>query len=530
MANRNVAKKADNSLTSSELPSRSASPANAAVTPRLSSDSNLGQATDQKKTVQEPLASNGVGTGGTSDTRPESFQSSPQLQASAGIGEANSARPSTDSHASIPALLSIDLTPTAAQELGLPVGDGSGLQNDFKSPEEYRQILEQMQADYETSELRRQEETHDYLERIDALQAKLQYLTREAAAIAKTALSEADPGSIEHSLAAKDEKIALLLEEGHKLSQTELKHMSIIKKLRAKATEDENRLSDFKRTAERHEKAARDLRERAKRAEAAERRVTENSKTISQLEKELDSVRNDRDVKAALVQDLQAKLSDATSLAREEESKAQEEALALERKVGGVLKEEILQLKSERETSDRQHQSELRGLRDNLERTKERMRLAEIEQQGEHNVGHLRILCLCHYSVTFTLQILESRLETLRARLEEASTGTSGDVQAKLLRQIETLQTQYAVASENWQGIEGSLIARIAAVEKERDDIAKREADVRRKARETVSVLAIRAYRFERVALTTSAEHQITVRGRRAGEGHRGIGRYSVGA
>lgn len=79
-------------------------------------------------------------------------------------------------------------------------------------------------------------------------------------------------------------------------------------------------------------------------------------------------------------------------------------------------------------------------------------------------------------------------------------------MQAKLLRQIETLQTQYAVASENWQGIEGSLIARIAAVEKERDDIAKREADVRRKAREAVSVPTTRAYGFKN-ALIASAEH-----------------------
>lgn len=298
-----------------------------------------------------------------------------------------------DSHASTPALPSTDLIPTTTQDSGLPVEDGPVLPEDFKSPEEYKQILEQMQADYETSELRRQEETHDYLERIDALQAKLQYLTKEAAAIAKTALSEASPGGIEHSLAAKDEKIALLLEEGHKLSQTELKHMSIIKKLRAKATEDDNKLADSKRTAERHEKVARDLRERVKRAEAAERRIIENSKTISQLEKELDSVRNDRDAKAALVQDLQSKISDATWLAREEESKAQEEALTSERKAGGVLKEELLQLKSEREVSERQHQSELRSLRDNLERTKERTRLAEIEQQGEHNVCKSRNLC-----------------------------------------------------------------------------------------------------------------------------------------
>ena len=80
-------------------------------------------------------------------------------------------------------------------------------------------------------------------------------------------------------------------------------------------------------------------------------------------------------------------------------------------------------------------------------------------------------------------------------------------MQAKLLRQIETLQTQYAVANENWQGIEGSLIARIAAVEKERDDIAKREADVRRKAREAVIVPTTQAYGFKHVALIASAEH-----------------------
>ena len=56
------------------------------------------------------------------------------------------------------------------------------------------------------------------------------------------------------------------------------------------------------------------------------------------------------------------------------------------------------------------------------------------------------------------------------------------------MRQIETLQNQYAVASENWQGIEGSLLARVSAVEKERDNISKREMDVRQKARETVSL------------------------------------------
>lgn len=86
----------------------------------------------------------------------------------------------------------------------------------------------------------------------------------------------------------------------------------------------------------------------------------------------------------------------------------------------------------------------------------------------------------------FDHQVLESKIEALRARVEEASSGSTGDAHAKLLRQVETLQTQYAIASENWQGIEGSLLARVANLEKERDELSKKESDIRRKAREMV--------------------------------------------
>lgn len=85
------------------------------------------------------------------------------------------------------------------------------------------------------------------------------------------------------------------------------------------------------------------------------------------------------------------------------------------------------------------------------------------------------------------MQNLESKLELLRSRTEEATSSATGDSQAKLLRQIETLQTQYSLASENWQGIETSLTSRVAALEKERDETAKRESDVRRKARDVNS-------------------------------------------
>jgi hypothetical protein len=81
---------------------------------------------------------------------------------------------------------------------------------------------------------------------------------------------------------------------------------------------------------------------------------------------------------------------------------------------------------------------------------------------------------------------MESKLESVRIRAEEASSGATGDSQVKLLRQVETLQTQYSIASENWQGIESTLLARITNLEKERDEASKRESDMRKKAREAV--------------------------------------------
>lgn len=92
--------------------------------------------------------------------------------------------------------------------------------------------------------------------------------------------------------------------------------------------------------------------------------------------------------------------------------------------------------------------------------------------------------------------VLESKMENLRSKAEEASSGAAGESQAKLLRQIETLQTQYSVASENWQTLEGSLLSRLANLEKERDDVAQREGEMRRKIREVVRMtipLLIRA-------------------------------------
>ena len=492
MANRNLAKKGEISVTSSNVPSRTASPANVAASPRTSSDLQRESRAEQdhlseKGKNQQEMAYNETRiVNGTSEDQesqdqvPEATLTGPTPTAQLPVAavedskdETGIPRPSTDSRGSVSTRQSLELTQaTTPNATDSPELNGTAFNSSLKMPEQYEKTIEQMRSDYEAAELRRQEETHIYLERIDALQSKLQYLTKEAGEAAKDTLAEAQPGSIEQKMATKDERIALLVEEGQKLSQTELKHMSIIKKLRGKSTEDDKAVADFKRTTEKYEKSAREAQDRAKRAETAEKRASERLKSLGRTEKDLENVITERDAKELLVQDLQFELSQVTSAAKEVEVKVIAEALAAEKRHAADLTDELSSLKADKELAQKHHQNELRELREKAEREKERARVAEIERQSEQS-------------------ILESRLEAYRARAEEASAGQTGDLQAKLLRQIETLQNQYAVASENWQGIEGSLLSRLSTLEKERDDIVKREADIRRKAREKVCLSTV---------------------------------------
>ncbi|KAL8763384.1 MAG: hypothetical protein Q9184_000772 [Pyrenodesmia sp. 2 TL-2023] len=474
MANRNLNRMNDKSPATSTLPSGTASPANGTGSPRPSTEFKR-----EETATQPPRTTSSVSVQGRDRKVPGEETEQKEQQQPEGVtievptaefGEPGSRGLSLDSCGPMSPKPSLDLTRSPAAEVpSSSQTNGLFLSGGTNTPSQYQQTIEQMRSDYEAAELRRQDEAHSYLERIDALQSKLQYLTREAAQIAKAAKSEAEFGSMEEKLATKDEKIALLMEEGHKLSQTELKHMSIIKKLRAKSTDDDKHLAETKRLLDKHERTACEAQERAKHAEEAEKRASEQLKVLPRLVEELETMRADRDAQDGLIQDLQTQLAEITSAARQAEEKAQTEALEAERKRTADLADKLSSLKTEKELAERQHQTELRELRElreTSEREKERARIAEIERQGEQN-------------------ILESRLEAYRARVEEASAGSGGDVQAKLLRQIETLQNQYAVASGNWQGIESSLLARAAALEKERDEISKREANVRRKVRET---------------------------------------------
>ena len=326
----------------------------------------------------------------------------------------------------------------------------------------------EMRAAQAEAEKLRQEEINVYMERIDALQRKLDYLAKETVAAAREANAESASGSLEKRMAEKDEQIALLMQEGEKLSKNEMRHLTTMRKLNAKVKADEKDLAEYASKASRLEQSETDLQQRLRRSEQAEKYIAERLKKLPKVESDLSHSKKEAEISRSTIDSLRMQLAQAETRAQEAEEAAQKTAAQVDSKKVTDLQEELEGNKIERKLADERAAAELRRAKEEIERQKETLRSKELELRAE-------------------VQNLETRMETLRARAEEASSDSGGDSQAKLLRQIETLQTQYSLAAENWRTIEGSLNARVTAVEKEREEANKREADVRRKARDVGS-------------------------------------------
>ncbi|RII14928.1 hypothetical protein CUC08_Gglean003852 [Alternaria sp. MG1] len=337
-----------------------------------------------------------------------------------------------------------------------------------KDPEEIQVELSLLQNTYQETLKDNREELNAHLERIDALQSKLTYMSEQLAASAKAAKSDSGATPVDKKLADKDAQIAALMEEGQKLSKTEMKHLTTIKKMRAKALEQDKEIATLKQRLTKAEKSITDQSERARRAEAAEKSAQEKLKIVGRIEKDIETIRAEREEAGLTISELRKQLSDALSRAEDAEKRVQSGALEAEKRATASLKEDIENVRIEKKLAEDRAKRELQAARDEAKSQQEKAKVAELELRGE-------------------IANLESKLELLRSRTEEASSSATGDSQAKLLRQIETLQTQYSLASENWQGIETTLTSRVAALEKDRDETAKRESDVRRKARDVNS-------------------------------------------
>lgn len=276
-------------------------------------------------------------------------------------------------------------------------------------------------------------ELHTCMEKIDALQAKLSYLASSTVAAAKTANASPDASLLEKQLAEKDEQIALLMQEGEKLSKTELRHLQTIKKQRAQRVEEDKANVEAKK---RWEKVEADLRQKLSRLDQAERDTNERKKLVSGLGKEVEKLKGEREAAGKSVKTLNAQLKEAISRAEKAEQEAKDKG-ANEVDKGRIasLENDLEDAQIENKLAEDRAAAEIKKTKEALESQRQRFDVRELELKNE-------------------VAGLESRMEALRSRAEEEGVTSTGESNLQLLRQVETLQRQYSMAKGNWEAIE----------------------------------------------------------------------------
>ncbi|KAF1939372.1 hypothetical protein EJ02DRAFT_257259 [Clathrospora elynae] len=287
--------------------------------------------------------------------------------------QTSSPRQSLDSELSRP---SIDVT--------VPTHSGGV---DARDPEEVEAELSLLQKTYEETLRDNREELNAHLERIDALQSKLNYLTQQLAASAKTASSDADATRVDKKLADKDAQITALMDEGQKLSKTEMKHMTTIKKMRSKAQEQDREITTLKQRLTKAEKSITEQSERARRAEAAERSAQEKLKIVGRIEKDIETIRAEHEEAGMTIAELRKQLNDALSRAEDAEKRVQSGALEAEKRATASLKEDMENVRIEKKLTEERAKRELQTSRDEAKSQQEKAKLAELELRGEIAVG-----------------------------------------------------------------------------------------------------------------------------------------------
>jgi chromosome segregation ATPase len=243
--------------------------------------------------------------------------------------------------------------------------------------------LSSLQKTHEETLREHREELHSHLERIDALQSKLTYLSQQLASSAKEAKDDSEATPTEKKLADKDAQIAALMEEGQKLSKTEMKHLTALKKMRAKTQETEKEITTLKQRLTKAEKSIREQTDRAKRAEGAEKAAQEKLKIVSKIEKDIELIKAEREEAGLTIAELRRQLNDALSKAEDAEKRVQSGALEAEKRVTASLKDDIENLRIEKKLAEDRGKRDVQEAKEAATRQSERAKVAELELRGE---------------------------------------------------------------------------------------------------------------------------------------------------
>ena len=353
---------------------------------------------------------------------------------------------------------------------------------------QYQELVEQLRTECGIAKQRKEEDANEYSEQIDNLHAKLNFMTREASAEAKRLVTANQVDESQRQLAQKEEQIALLIEEGIKLSQNEMKLRSTIKRMRADLNDNERSKHNAARVETDLRGELLKLRGKTKELEATEREHAKSVEALSAVQLEVDRLGIEVEAKDSYIQDLKQHVLNGDSAGSSEEAEKWKRLYDAERVNTASLQDDLTNSKIERDLQKDRHRLLLKEAQTKLDRELELRKVNELDLKRELQVRNYLELSSDFFVDVLIMQVLESRLETYRTRAEEISSEGSTDAQAKLIRQVETLQSSYSVASENWRGIESSLLSRIGILEKEQAESLKKENDMRRKTREVAGM------------------------------------------
>ena len=230
-------------------------------------------------------------------------------------------------------------------------------------------------------------EARQRLEQIDVLQAKVQYMANEMALLARSVAGDAQAGRSDKRMAEKDEKIALLMAEGQTLSQAELNHLSIIKKLRAKLAVEEKRFLSARHETDEAQKVARALRDRIEQTELS---LTENRAIAVEAERReqvIEDARAQIVAKTALITRLQRQLEEEAVDKKSGETLKLLEQVDSERSRNENLAKSLSAAEASKTLSADLQKQRMQEVQDAANREREQARMTEMDLRRELKVG-----------------------------------------------------------------------------------------------------------------------------------------------
>ncbi|CAO3612270.1 unnamed protein product [Mucor fragilis] len=296
--------------------------------------------------------------------------------------------------------------------------------------------------------------------KIDQLEAKIKQNEGENAQAGSPAILqksvkrlEATVDDLRKQMLAKDEKIQGLLHEGEKLSKVELKHSTTIKKLRLEKTEADKSTAELTKKLE---KATSDLSQASQKGTKQtenEKRLQESVKLLQDLTeqqtKHINKLESEKLVAQKKLTETEASLKKIQNSMEEDRNKIKLEAeqvnaAALEKeiKANDRLHKELTKLKESAESLETKLRNEIRELQIALQTVE--------EQAGQREDGLRQELA----EFQTKLQQSDNRMDDINASVDEAT--------APLLRQIEELQSQHALAIKTRDQAEQRFVTQYA--------------------------------------------------------------------